>query len=105
MRFGLSDETITKIESVLSHYPQIEEAVIYGSRAKGTFKNGSDIDIALVGDRMDVSLINRIAGELDDLLLPYTFDISSLCQIDNPALRDHIDRVGMVFFRKSSSSK
>lgn len=100
MKYGLKEETIRKINSVFSRYPQIYEAVLYGSRAKGNYKNGSDIDITLKGDKLDLSLVNRICLEIDDLLLPYSIDISIFNEITNPELVAHIKRVGAVFYQK-----
>ena len=69
MTFGLSDATIEKIRSVFARHPQVEKAVLYGSRAKGTFRNGSDIDLTLFGDGLTYELLSLISRELDDLLL------------------------------------
>lgn len=102
MKYGLSDETIKMILEVFSRYPQIEKAVLYGSRAKGTFKNGSDIDLVVAGAAVDIPILNRINGDLDDLLLPYTFDLSILDFITNPELVDHIKRVGIVLYTRHS---
>lgn len=102
MRFGLKEETIAKINSVFAQYPRIEKIVLYGSRAKGNFKNGSDIDLTVSGKELDLSLINKISSELDDLLLPYTIDVSLYDQISNPDLIEHIKRVGTVFYEKDS---
>lgn len=99
MKFGLKEETIAKINDVFAKYPQVEEAILYGSRAKGNFKKGSDIDLTLKGKKLSLSLVNKISLEIDDLLLPYSFDISILDQIDNPDLFDHIKRRGVVFFK------
>lgn len=98
MKFGLKQQIIDKINSVFAKYPQVEQAVVYGSRAKGNFKKGSDIDLVLRGKALDLSLANKISLEIDDLLLPYSFDISILGQIDNPDLIDHIKRRGHVFY-------
>jgi predicted nucleotidyltransferase len=100
MRFGLKEEVIKKINDVFTKYPQIEKAILYGSRAKGNFKIGSDIDLALSGEELNLFVINKILLELDDLLLPYMFDISILNQISNPDLIQHIERVGVVFYEK-----
>ncbi len=100
MKFGLKDETINKINSIFIKYPEVEKAVLYGSRAKGNYKNGSDIDLTLFGVNLDLSIIYRIEEEIDDLLLPYTFDISIYHQISNENLIEHIDRVGVVFYEK-----
>ncbi len=98
MRFGLKEETIDKINNVFAKCPQVEKAIIYGSRAKGDFKNGSDIDLTLEGKGLDLSLVNKISLEIDDLLLPYSFDISILNQISSDELLDHIKRRGVVFY-------
>jgi predicted nucleotidyltransferase len=100
MQFGLKQETIDKISAVLARYPHVERAIIYGSRAKGNFKNGSDIDLTLQGDGLNLETINRIKLDIDELLLPYTIDISIHSQIQNTDLIDHIDRVGEVFYSK-----
>ncbi len=77
------------------------------SRAKGTFKKGSDIDLVLKGKNLDISLVNKINLEIDDFLLPYSFDISILDQINNSELIDHIKRNGIIFYfsKRASDSK
>ncbi len=102
MNFGLRQETIKRINDVFAGYPLIERAVLYGSRAKGDFKNGSDIDLALVGQGFDISIQAKLRRDLDDLLLPYTLDISILDQIGNPDLLEHIKRVGVIFYDRES---
>ncbi len=98
MKFGLKILTIEKINTVFSQYPEVEKAVLYGSRAKGNFKNGSDIDLTLEGKNLSLSILYKIDNDLDDLLLPYTFDLSIFKHIDNADLIDHIKRVGVVFY-------
>ncbi|MBN1592794.1 MAG: nucleotidyltransferase domain-containing protein [Candidatus Coatesbacteria bacterium] len=100
MRFGLKESTIEKIREVLSHYPQVQKAILYGSRAKGNYKNGSDIDLTLCGDELTLELQHKIDEELDDLLLPYMFDLSILSNIKDADLLDHIKRVGQVFYER-----
>ena len=89
---------IAKINGVLSRYPSIEQAILYGSRAKGMFRNGSDIDLTLKGDNITHRELAHIENELDDLLLPYKIDLSLFRQIDNHNLIEHIERVGVVFY-------
>ncbi len=98
MKFGLKEEIIEQINGVFSKYRQIEKVIIYGSRAKGNYRNGSDIDLTLKGSDLNLSVICQISLELDDLLLPYTFDLSVYKQISNPDLISHIERVGIVFY-------
>ena len=99
-RFGLKESTISAIQGVLKQHPEVDRALLYGSRAKGNYRKGSDIDLTLVGEALTYSLLNRIETEIDDLLLPYTLDLSVFAQIDNPELIEHIRRVGKVFYSR-----
>ncbi len=98
MEFGLTETVIKQIKGIFSRYSQVKQAILYGSRAKGNYKKGSDIDFTLKGEDLDLSVINKIRRELDDLLTPYTFDISIFHQISNSDLIEHINRVGVVFY-------
>ena len=100
MKFGLKDETIQKIIGIFQKYSCVREVYLYGSRANGNFKKGSDIDLTLKGDNIDLTTMNRIANEIDDLLLPYTFDISIFTHLDNDSLIEHINRVGILFYQR-----
>jgi predicted nucleotidyltransferase len=101
LRFGLKQNTIQKIRTVFSRYPQIEKAVLYGSRAKGDYKNGSDIDLTLVGGTdLTLKVLYKIMNEIDDLLLPYTIDLSIFRNINDTDVIDHIQRVGVTFYEK-----
>ena len=93
MRFGLKENTIAQINTVFAQYPQVESVILYGSRAKGNYKPGSDIDLTLTGDEVDLSLIHKIELDLDDLLLPYTIELSAYRHLSNPDLVDHIDHI------------
>ena len=103
MKYGLSDSTIQKICAVFAKYPPVEQVILYGSRAKGNYKNGSDIDFTLCG-RTDLTqrVLYRIIDELDDLLLPYTIDLSIFNDIDDADVVEHIRRVGVTFYEKSA---
>lgn len=103
MKFGLENAVIVNINTIFSKYSAIESVVLYGSRAKGTFKAGSDIDLTLVGQYLSYKDLVSISLELDDLLLPYEFDLSIYQDIDNDELLDHINRIGIVFYSKSNS--
>ncbi len=99
-RFGLSEMTIQKVCAVFARYPQVEEAVLYGSRAKGNYKHGSDIDLTLRGQSLTWNVLYKLLQEIDDLMLPYTFDLSIFSQISDPDLVDHIQRGGVTFYEK-----
>ena len=100
MKFGLKENVIEKIQQVFSSTAQVEEVILYGSRAKGNFRKGSDIDIVVKGKGLTLQVMNQISTGLDDLLLPYMFDVSVYSKISDPNLLDHIRRVGVIFYRK-----
>jgi predicted nucleotidyltransferase len=97
-RFGLKSSTIAAINSVFSRYPQIKKVLVYGSRAKGNHRPGSDIDLTLIGPNLSHTDLLKITNDLDDLLLPQKIDLSLHHQIESADLLDHIKRVGQVFF-------
>lgn len=101
---GLSQITVEKIRAVFMGFPAIERAVLYGSRAKGTFKAGSDIDLTLYGAKLTSSLCATVAEAIDELLLPYEVDLSVFDTLDHLALREHIARVGVVFFQRPNQT-
>ena len=96
--FGLAKETIEKINSVFAKYPKISIVVIYGSRAKGTNKPGSDIDLVIFSDDFSLSELMSVENELDDLLLPYSIDLSNYANIEDESLLSHIARAGKTFY-------
>lgn len=98
---GLAESVIDRIRRVFSQWPAVERAWLYGSRAKGTFRPGSDIDLALEGDRLDENQVLRMSTQLDDLLLPYEIDLCRLEAIQNGALLAHVRRVGQVFYERA----
>ena len=104
MKYGLPQSTFQKICGVLSDYPQVEQAILYGSRAKGNFNNGSDIDLTLRGGAdLTLNVIYKILNGLDELLLPYTIDLSIFDHITDPDMIEHIQRVGVTFYEKGKT--
>jgi predicted nucleotidyltransferase len=98
--FGLSASTIDKITSVFENYPEIEKAILYGSRAKGNYRKGSDIDITLEGEKLTISKLFKIENELDDLLLPYMIDLSIYHKLKSQGLIEHIQVCGKELYAK-----
>ena len=98
--FGLTDIHINLIQSVFKNHGGIVKAILYGSRAKGNYRNGSDIDLTLVGADLDLSTLLKIENELDDLFLPHKIDLSIFHKIENTDLVEHINRVGIIFYEK-----
>jgi len=100
-KYGLKQSTVQDIQKVFSTFSEVEEVVLYGSRAKGNFKKGSDIDLTIKGENLNLKIINKISLSLDNLYLPYTFDLSIFNHISSSELIDHIQRVGKVFYKKN----
>ena len=100
MNYGLKENTVSAIQGVFVKFPQVEEVVLYGSRAKGNYRNGSDIDLVLKGATLDLAQIFKIELELDDLMLPYKIDLALFHHISNAELINHINRIGVVFYEK-----
>ena len=102
MKYGLNDSTIEKIQHVFETFSEIDKVVLYGSRAKGNYRDGSDIDLTLFGAELNQQSCSTIAEALDDLLLPYTIDLSVFDQLKHPALEAHIERVGKIFYQRKA---
>ncbi len=96
--FGLPPATLEAIRRILAEVPAVKKAVIYGSRAKGTYRPGSDIDLTLFGDGLDLDILGRIATRLHESPIPYQVDLSIFELIDHAGLREHIQRVGQPFY-------
>ena len=97
-RHGLSEKTVAQISDVLGRFPQVEKAILFGSRAKASHRPGSDIDLALVGDALDWRTVGKIDDALDDLLLPYQFSLIVYDGKTDPEVAAHIERVGILFY-------
>jgi uncharacterized protein len=98
--FGLPAMTVATIRRILAEAPAVEKAVIYGSRAKGNYRPGSDIDLTLFGKGLDLDLLGEIAARLDESPIPYQVDLSIFDQLGHAGLREHIERVGKVFYER-----
>ena len=96
MKFGLDQQTIDLIRDVILSHECVQDIIIYGSRTKGNYHPGSDIDLSVKGD-ISLSDLFKMKSELDELMIPYKIDLSSYNDINNQDLKDHIDRVGQLF--------
>ena len=102
-RFGLRESDLQNIIEILSRSVQVKEAILFGSRAKGNYRNGSDVDIALKGD-LDLKSVAQLSYFLnEETLMPYKFDIIDYARIKNNDLKEHIDRVGITIYDKSDT--
>lgn len=101
MKYGLSDDQLSEIIRFIEKYPEVERAILFGSRAMDTYKEASDVDIAILGDQITADLAAKIKFDLEeDTYLPFYFDIIAYPTITNEALKGHIHNKGVVIFRR-----
>ena len=98
MKFGLPDTTLSAIRNVFAHYKKAEKVILFGSRAKGNFKPGSDIDLAIDGKDLSIDDILALKISLDALHLPYTIDLIKYGSITDADVLEHIQRVGVDIY-------
>lgn len=102
MNYGLNDHTIEKFQKVFQKYPEIDRVMIYGSRAKGNYREGSDIDLSLMGEKITAETNAKVWRDLDDLNTPYLIDLSVFSLLTSQSLIEHIKRVGKEFYKKAA---
>ena len=102
MSFGLPEKLINAFNEIFASYSEIEKVIIYGSRAKGNFRNGSDIDLTLVGENITEDIKSRVWLDLDELNSPYLIDISVLHSLKSESLLEHIQRIGKEFYIRNN---
>ena len=100
---GLKATTVSRIAGVLAQFQEVQEAVLFGSRAKRINKPGSDIDLALTGEALNWRTIGKIYDALDDLLLPYRFSLIHFDLNTDPDVAAHISRVGVPLFKRETA--
>jgi len=104
MQFGLNDHTIKSLEAIFASFDFVTKVILYGSRAKGNYRHGSDIDLSVVGDQLTLNEITKVSLAIDELNLPWKVDLSLYHQIENHDLIDHLKRVGIPFYLKELSN-
>lgn len=102
--FGLPATTLARLRALLAQHAAVRRAIIYGSRAKGNYRPGSDIDLTLDAPDLPFAEFLRIEQDIDDLLLPYQVDLSRLADIEPGPLREHIERVGQIFWARAQQA-
>lgn len=94
-KLGLKDKELDQILNLLKQIKKIQKVTVYGSRAKGNFRPGSDIDLVITASNMDISELLKIENDLDDLMLPYKIDLSLFHHIEDKEILEHIKKVGI----------
>ena len=98
MRYGLSDSVIKELQDVFRRHANIRKVLIFGSRSKGKYRSGSDIDLAIADSKIDYRQLLDIQCEIDNLELLYSVDLLNYESKKGTPIGDHIDRVGQVFY-------
>lgn len=99
-QYGLTDAQLKTIIDILQQFSTVEQAVLFGSRAKGTMHSRSDIDLAVSGKLLDRHALAQLAMVFDESDLPYAVDVQILEDIQSPALREHIQRIGKIVYHQ-----
>ncbi|HOE04442.1 MAG TPA: nucleotidyltransferase domain-containing protein [Bacteroidales bacterium] len=100
-KYGLSEENLANVIAIISAHPKVKKIILFGSRAKGNFNKGSDIDIAVSGEHIELNDILNLLIVLDNLDLAYKFDIIIFENIQSEELKEHIERIGIVLYDKA----
>ncbi|HON15322.1 MAG TPA: nucleotidyltransferase domain-containing protein [Spirochaetota bacterium] len=101
-KFGLSEKLLKSMEDIFKLKPQVERVLIYGSRAKGNYSKGSDIDITIVAPEMNFSEYLRLYSMLEDLEIPYMLDVTKYEMLEDN-IKEHIKRVGQEIYNRERS--
>ena len=102
--FGLPERDLNLIIQAIIKFPEIEKAIIFGSRAMGNYKKGSDIDIAIIGKDISLNTSTKLSYQVnEELPIPYFVDILNYKTLENPKLKEHIDEFGQVFYNKQDN--
>lgn len=98
--FGLTQREMEETIQILRARPDVKRVHIFGSRAKGTFHSGSDVDLAIMDTNVDAKIVLQLASDFEESYLPYSVDIVNNHCLENTAFKDHIDRVGKLFYSR-----
>jgi len=99
--FGIYSQSFLLMFEAFKSFKEIEKVIIYGSRAMGNYKKGSDIDLAIVGERVDLRTVNKLHVKLnEELPIPYYFDVLDYNSLSNPELKKNIDTEGRLLYIK-----
>ena len=102
-QFGLRSSDLAFLHNLFEKTDEIEQALIFGSRAKGNHKTGSDVDLALQGEKLNPKITSHIHYILEEESpMPYFFDVVDYTHLDKKELREYIDKVGVVIYSRNS---
>ena len=94
---------MSEVFRILSAHPQITLVFVFGSRAKGTFHNGSDLDLVIMNDNVEPKTVDQVIGAFNESSLPFSVDLVQYHALTHDSFKSHIDRVGKVFYSKPTT--
>lgn len=100
MEFGLSDRQLETIIRIIEKYNDIVEVILFGSRAEGTNREASDVDIAVKFSEDNNDIILALKNDFEESSLPFFFDVIDYCHTNNNKLKKHIDLYGKSIFKR-----
>ena len=104
MNHGLTNRDIQTLQDILSRYSKVKKVFLFGSRATGNYQKGSDIDIAVMNEGVSDKTIRSIISDCEESTLPYFVDVINFPELSHPGLKDHIKKVGKLFYSRDAVS-
>jgi predicted nucleotidyltransferase len=100
MQFGLTESQITNLQNIFAKYPEVNQVIVYGSRAKGNFSERSDIDLIIKDSKISRTIINKIMLDFEESNIPFIVELQNYDNLKNLELIDHINRVGKIIYER-----
>ena len=104
-KYGLTDRDIKTLQDIFRKYTEVKEVHLFGSRAKGNYKTGSDIDLAVMNEGVKSKTITKLVVDFEESSLPFTVDLINFPTLKHTDLIDHINRVGTIFYKRLNLPK
>lgn len=105
MKFGLEQHIIDTFIEVFEANSNVDKAYVFGSRAKGNYRPDSDIDISVKGQDLSTDDIIAMSVAFETKGITHKFDLINYNSIKEPALKEHIDRVGIELYSRWKDRK
>lgn len=98
--YGINDASYEEMISLFKSFDSLDKVYIFGSRARGDYKEGSDIDLA-IESKDDIKL--RLLNKLEDIRCILNFDVVDVNNIENEKLLMNIKKEGILIYRRENT--